>query len=133
MKVKERRVSVKENRVAFGESREEVRARAKVNYHLIFSDILNKKYPEKKKECRRIMEKKELSVLDVIQLNKIIFGPVDKETEEFNQSHRSYTVSSIFQILDFQKKNKLNNTQVALYFKLSRHTVAKWKKKYLIN
>ncbi|WP_317126520.1 helix-turn-helix domain-containing protein [Chryseobacterium nematophagum] len=76
---------------------------------------------------------KELSVLDVIQLNKIIFGPVDKETEEFNQSHRSYTVSSIFQILDFQKKNKLNNTQVALYFKLSRHTVAKWKKKYLIN
>ncbi|WP_317126567.1 helix-turn-helix domain-containing protein [Chryseobacterium nematophagum] len=78
------------------------------------------------------MDKNNLSALDIIELNKRIFGPLDTETDQFNQRHRSYTEFSIFQILDYQKENKLNNSQLARHFKLSRHTVAKWKKKYLV-
>ncbi|CAA7392621.1 helix-turn-helix domain-containing protein [Chryseobacterium fistulae] len=103
-----------------------------VNYRLIFEDILEKKYPEKKEKCQRILAKDSLSVLDIIELNKKIFGPMDKETDRFDQSHRSYNQSSILQILDFQKLHNLSNSQVARHFKLSRHTVAKWKKRYQV-
>ncbi|WP_228442064.1 helix-turn-helix domain-containing protein [Chryseobacterium nematophagum] len=123
---------LEKNRVQKSNTKKEVINKSTINYKLIFSDILDKKHPDKKEECRSLLEKHNLSVLDIIELNKRIFGPIDKETEEFNQSHRSYTESSIFQILDFQKKNHLNNTQVAKHFKLSRHTVAKWKKQYLV-
>ncbi|CAA7392982.1 helix-turn-helix domain-containing protein [Chryseobacterium fistulae] len=103
-----------------------------IQYKRIFSDILDKKYPKKKEMCRDLLSKGDLSVLDIIELNTRIFGSPDAPTSAFNQSHRSYTRSSVLQILDFQKKNHLNNSQVARHFKLSRHTVAKWKKKYLV-
>ncbi|CAA7193740.1 helix-turn-helix domain-containing protein [Chryseobacterium potabilaquae] len=106
--------------------------KSNVNYRLIFRDILEKKYPEKKGKCQGLLDKENLSVLDIIELNKRIFGPVDQETDRFDQSHRSYNQASILQILDYQKKNHLNNTQVARHFKLSRHTVAEWKKRYLV-
>ncbi|WP_228455565.1 helix-turn-helix domain-containing protein [Chryseobacterium potabilaquae] len=95
-------------------------------------DILDKKYPEKKKECASILRKETLSILDIIELNKRIFGFFDEETNAFNQSHRAYNRASILQILDYQKHNKMNNSELARHFKLSRHTVAKWKKKYLV-
>lgn len=102
------------------------------HYKKIYTDILNKKHPDKKEECKTLLDKENLSVLDVIKLNRIIFGFVDKETESFNQKHRSYTKSDILQILNHQKKYNLNNTQLALHFKLSRNTVTKWKKMFLV-
>ncbi|RNA61070.1 helix-turn-helix domain-containing protein [Chryseobacterium nematophagum] len=105
--------------------------KSKVDYQRIFMDILNRKFPHKIEECSRLLNKKSLSVLEVIELNKKIFGLEDEATEAFNQSHRSYSRSSILQILDFQKKNKLNNSQTAIHFRTSRHTIAKWKKRYL--
>ena len=43
------------------------------NYRRIYSDILNK-HPEKKAECHPLLKKENLSVLDIIELNKIIFS-----------------------------------------------------------
>lgn len=103
-----------------------------INYKQIFSDILNIKYPQKKEECLLLLQKEKLSVIDVIKINKVIFGLPDKEKAKFNQTHRSYNRSAILQILDYQKKNKLNNSQLANHFNLSRNTVAKWKKLFLI-
>ncbi|MCS4302869.1 helix-turn-helix domain-containing protein [Chryseobacterium sp. BIGb0232] len=102
------------------------------NYKKIYIDILDKKYPHKVEICQRILEKKILSTLDIITLNKIIFGEQDKESQKFNQRHRSYCEKTIKEILEYQKKNNLNNTQVALEFKMSRNSLAKWKKKYLV-
>ncbi|TDX82564.1 helix-turn-helix domain-containing protein [Epilithonimonas xixisoli] len=102
------------------------------DYKRIYTDILNKKYPEKKMRCESILMKEKISVLDVIQLNKEIFGVPDAETARFNQKHRSYNPSDIIEILEYQKKNKLNNIQLALRFKLSRNTVAKWKKMNIV-
>lgn len=102
------------------------------DYHRIYNDIINKKYPERKEDCKALLDKKELSVLDIIELNRKIFGLSDRLTEAFNQKHRSYDTSAILKILDHQKTYKLNNIQLARHFKLSRNTVTKWKKLFLV-
>lgn len=101
------------------------------NYKKIYTDIINKKHPDKLSVCQIILNKKKLSTLDIITLNTMIFGEQDKETMVFNQRHRSYCEDTIREIIDYQKKNNLNNTQVALKLKLSRNSIAKWKKIYL--
>ncbi|MFP3596011.1 helix-turn-helix domain-containing protein [Chryseobacterium sp. SIMBA_029] len=98
------------------------------NYKKIFQDIISNKYPEKSERCRSILQKKVLSVLDVINLNQMIFATEDQGTAEFSRKQRSYDESSILEILAYQKRNGYNNTQVASKFKLSRNSVAKWKK-----
>ncbi|VFB04514.1 Uncharacterised protein [Chryseobacterium taihuense] len=100
------------------------------DYYKIYSDIIKLKHPEKEKYCQNILSKKNISGLDVIKLNDIIFPPQKKKDQIFNHKHRAYNKQTILQILNYQKKNNLNNTQLAAYFKLSRNTVAKWKKIY---
>lgn len=102
------------------------------DYKKIYNDILHKKYPHKISICQGILSKKILSTLDIITLNKIIFGEQDKEAAIFDQRHRSYCDETIKEILEYQKEYHLNNTQIALKFKLSRNSVAKWRKKYLL-
>lgn len=101
------------------------------DYHQIYKDIINKKYPSRKEECLFLLNKENLSVLDVIELNHRVFGLSDQMTEAFNQSHRSYNKSSILMMLDYQKKNKLSNSQLAKHFKLSRNTVTKWRRLFV--
>lgn len=102
------------------------------NYKRIYTDLIQKKHPEKEIVCQSILRKEKLSVLDIIKVNQIIFGNSSKETEADNQKHRSYNQSTIVEILKYQKKNNLNNSQLALHFKLSRNTVAKWKRMYAV-
>lgn len=100
------------------------------DYRQIYEDILKKKFPHKRKNCSSILKKKIISGIDIIELNKKIFG-VTKETESFNQKYRSYNKKDILLILDYQKQHKLTNSQLANHFKLSRNTVAKWKKIFI--
>ena len=72
------------------------------NYKRIYSDILNKRYPEKKEVCKQIIQKANLSAFDVIMLNEKIFGT----NQSKNQKLRSYRKSDILKILDYQKKKK---------------------------
>lgn len=97
------------------------------DYRRIYSDILNKKFPDKICECEKLMGKKNLSVFDILELNEKIFGVSDKETEIFDKKHRAYKEDVIKEILNYQIKNKYSNTELARHFKLSRHTIAKWK------
>ena len=101
-----------------------------INYQQIFRDILDTKYPEKKKVCIPLLQKENLSAMDIVKINTEIFG-ISRENETSNQKHRSYHKSDILKILNYQKKHNLNNSQLANYFKLSRNTVAKWKKIFL--
>ena len=98
------------------------------DYKTIYTDILNKLYPEKIAECTNLLQKKSLSAIDILWLNERIFGKSDKT----NQKYRSYHKSDILKILDYQKKHKLNNSQLANHFKLSRNTVAKWRKMFIV-
>lgn len=101
------------------------------NYKRIYLDLIQAKYPEKAKSCEKILNKNVLSGMDIIKIEKIIHGKQDNDTYALNQKYKAYTKSVIFEILDYQKKNKLNNTQLAKHFDLSRNTVAKWKKLFL--
>ncbi|MGK6344358.1 helix-turn-helix domain-containing protein [Chryseobacterium sp. DT-3] len=102
------------------------------NYKQIYTDIINRKYPEKWDRCATILSKTELTTLDIIKLNEIIFSYSDRETTMFNQQHKSYDEKTIINMLIYQQKNEWNNTQLANYFKLSRNSVAKWKKIYKV-
>ena len=99
------------------------------NYKQIFKDILDRKYPEKRNACENILNKTTLSIVDVIEINAKIFG---KGIINNSQKFRSYKKSDILNILDYQKENGLNNSQLANHFRLSRNTVAKWKKLFLV-
>ncbi|MFP3599489.1 helix-turn-helix domain-containing protein [Chryseobacterium sp. SIMBA_029] len=112
--------------------REIQKVNRKPDYHKIYSDIIQLRHPEKEMYCQNILSKKNISDLDVIKLNDIIFPKQNKKSDIFNQQHRAYNELAILQMLRYQKKNNLNNTQLAVYFKLSRNTVVKWKKIYKI-
>lgn len=100
------------------------------DYHLIFSDIIHKKYSHKRKECEPLLKKQNLSAMDIIELNNIIFGPTP-EACSLGQKYKSYKRQDILAILDYQKKHQLNNSRLAKHFKLSRFTVAKWRRQFL--
>ncbi|MFP3598664.1 helix-turn-helix domain-containing protein [Chryseobacterium sp. SIMBA_029] len=102
------------------------------DYKKIYTDLVNEKYPEKKEEYKAILSKENFSILDVIECNKILFTKEDKNTFNFNQKHRTYDRDTILEILDYQKKYRCNNSQLARHFKLSRNTVAKWKRNFQV-
>lgn len=97
------------------------------DYRQIYTDILDKKYPHKKEECMPFLQKNTLSVIDILHLNEKIFESSDKT----NHKYRTYKKSDIIKILNYQKKNKLSNSELANHFKLSRNSVAKWKKLFV--
>lgn len=101
------------------------------NYKEIYTDMIIKKYPDKIDACRKILEKKSISCLDVIKLNRMIVGKSDKETEIFNQKLKSYDKKAILRILADQQKNNLTNISLAKKYNLSRNSVTKWKRIYL--
>ncbi len=87
--------------------------------------MLDWKYPDKKEICSEVLKKRNLEALDVITLNKMIFGHT-----ESNQRHKSYDQSSIIEILSYQKNNPCSNKELSLIFKISRNTITKWKRIY---
>lgn len=66
------------------------------------------------------------TAMDILLLNNLAFGKKVCTIE--NQKLHSYDENSIRVILKFQKNNNLNNTELAKHFKISKNTVAKWKK-----
>ncbi|REC44252.1 helix-turn-helix domain-containing protein [Chryseobacterium pennipullorum] len=101
------------------------------DYEAIYKDILYQKFPEKLKECLPLLKRGNLSAIDILNINRKIFGQIEEESVKMNQKFRSYNRSDILQILDYQKKNKLNNTQLANHYKLSKNTITKWKKIFM--
>ncbi|AZA79820.1 helix-turn-helix domain-containing protein [Chryseobacterium sp. G0186] len=97
------------------------------DYQRIYFDYIQTKSPQKMKQCEFFFQKKKVTSLDVIRINTIIFG-----YEKDSLKNRSFSTADITYILTYQKKRKLNNTQLAAHFKLSRNTVAKWKKMFRV-
>ena len=100
------------------------------NYKNIYLDIISKKFPSKTDTYEKILIKKILSNYDVIVLNKELFPNAKNQTE--NQKLKSYTKETILKILDYQKAKKLNVTELARHFSISRNTIAKWRKIYIV-
>ncbi|MBJ5445312.1 hypothetical protein JGG59_24115 [Salmonella enterica subsp. enterica serovar Derby] len=103
----------------------------KPDYKKIYKDLIRMKFPDKKEKCQFFFQKEEISALDVISINNLIFTGGKKYETSINGRFRSYSQSTILKILEYQKANNLNNTNTAEYFGLSRNTVAKWKKLFM--
>ncbi|MDR2238335.1 MAG: helix-turn-helix domain-containing protein [Chryseobacterium sp.] len=99
-------------------------------YKIIYTDILTKKCPEKMEICHDLLEKSDFSFMDILELNELIFGD-NPENRNMNARFRCYSKSDILGILEYQKKNKLNNSAAARHFNLSRTTLLSWKKKLI--
>ncbi len=97
----------------------------KPNYKRIYLDILNEKQSLKNKECSEILSKENMSAIDVLALNKIIF-----DEKKINAKYRSYSKDDIIEILNYQKEYNMNNVELSNHFKISRNTIAKWKRIY---
>ena len=100
------------------------------NYKNIYLDIISKKFPSKKDTYEKVLSKNTLTNYDVIVLNKELFPNAKNQTE--NQKLKSYTKETILKILDYQKAKKLNVTELARHFSISRNTIAKWRKIYIV-
>ncbi|WP_228439982.1 helix-turn-helix domain-containing protein [Chryseobacterium phocaeense] len=100
------------------------------DYKRIYEDLIKIKFPDKEAKCIRILRKKKLSELDIINLERIIFGKLSHEESSKNKRHRSYDKAVIFKILKHQKIHGLTNTELAVHYGLSRNTVAAWKKRF---
>lgn len=100
------------------------------NYKKIYSDIITEMHPKKMNDCSHILNKSELSYMDVLSLNKIIFGTDNKENNVINPKFRSYDKKTIIDMLTYQKKYKLNDSQLSAQFNMSRNSIAKWKKAF---
>jgi len=100
----------------------------KVNYKKLYSDFLMAHYPEKLEENSKLLSKKKIISLDIIEFDKLISKKKDlKENNRF----KSYDKESICRIIEYQRKNGLNNSQLAKHFNLSRNTITRWKKNFL--
>lgn len=98
----------------------------KPDYKRIYSDMIDEKFPEKRKDLQYFFDKENWTSLDIIRLEKKLFPQYKLSAE-----HRSYDKSTILEILEYQKKHQYNNSQLAAHFKVSRNTIAKWKKIFL--
>ena len=105
----------------------EIQKKLTPNYSQIYKDLIQAKFPEKWEECSSILLKEELTALEVLKLNNKLFGGKKSSLSSSNPKHKSYDIATIKEILSYQSKNNLNNTQIADHFKLSRNTIAKWK------
>lgn len=99
------------------------------NYRKIFLDIILYKFPDKLEICKPLLEKKKLTQLDILYLNEYLYP---KKNSEYSSKHKSYDKTTIIEILEYQKIHNLNNSQLAIHFKLSRNSVTKWKKMFIV-
>lgn len=101
------------------------------DYIAIYQDIIKKKHPEKEEKCKDFLQKKKLTTREVISLNNLIFGKEKSFGTRKNSKFRSYDKETVQYIINYQQRNKLNHSQTAKYFKISRNTLAKWRKDYI--
>ncbi|MBD8082859.1 helix-turn-helix domain-containing protein [Chryseobacterium caseinilyticum] len=100
------------------------------DYKKIYSDLIEEKYPEKMNECIKILKKKNFGVLDVISIHNILSEGSKKDVDIFNQYHRAYDEKTVKIYLQYQVDHKLSNNQLSKHFKITRNSIARWKKQF---
>ncbi len=100
----------------------------KPNYSKIYHDLLKEQYPEKLKDSKVKELLKSLNTSDeVIKFNDKIFKQ-SKESQENNQKLRTYDKETMLKILNYQKQHGFSSNYISKQYKISRTTIAKWKK-----
>ena len=105
---------------------------AKQDFGRIFKEIAQKKeYSESVIDY--IVNVEEWNSLNVIKISEKIGEKPRGENLKLNQKHRAYDEQSVKEILNYQKINNLNNSEMMRLFNISRNSIAKWKKMFSEN
>lgn len=100
----------------------------KPNYTKIYHDLLLEEYPEKLKDGKVKELLQNLNTSDeVIKFNEKLFEQ-SKESQENNQKLRTYDKETMMKILTYQKQHGFSSNYISKKYKISRTTLAKWKK-----
>jgi response regulator of citrate/malate metabolism len=98
------------------------------NYSKIYHDLLQSEYPEKLKDVKVTELLQNLNTSDeVIKFNEKLFKQ-SKESLENNQKLRTYDRETMLKILMYQKQHGFSSNYISKKYKISRTTIAKWKK-----
>lgn len=102
------------------------------NYHQIYIDIINQRCPDQWQEYACYFVHSNLTHFEILHLNKLIFHPLAGGDTRENKRFKSYDRETILKILRYQKDEHISNSELAHVFGISRNTVAKWKKHYIV-
>lgn len=78
------------------------------------------------------VKKEQFSTKVIASINKTIKQHIKRrgELKTHKFINKNYDEDHIRYILDYQIKNKLTDTEISIQFKMSRTTLAKWKKAF---
>ncbi|KMQ67777.1 hypothetical protein ACM39_12790 [Chryseobacterium sp. FH2] len=102
----------------------------KPNYRKIYQDMLKLEHPEKLKDPKiKELLKKLNTTEDVLNFNEKIFKQ-SKESEKNNQKLKTYDKKTMLKLLEYQQKHGFSTSYMSKKYKISRTTIAKWKKTF---
>lgn len=100
------------------------------NYNKIYHDMLRLEHPDKLEEPKIKELLKRLNTSDdVLKFNERIFEQ-SKESSKNNQKLKTYDKKTMLKLLQYQKKHGFSTSYMSKKYKISRTTIAKWKKNF---
>ncbi|MDV7698993.1 helix-turn-helix domain-containing protein [Chryseobacterium soli] len=100
------------------------------NYTKIYEDMLKQDYPDKLKDPKILTLLKKLNTTeDVLKFNDKLFEQ-SRESQQNNQKLKTYDKKTMLKLLQYQKKHEFSTSYMSRKYKISRTTLAKWKKMF---
>ena len=100
------------------------------NYTKIYRDMLKERNPEKLEDPKVQRLIKNLKTTeDILKFNDLVFES-SKESLRNNQKLKTYDKKTMLKLLQYQEKHGLSTIYMSKKYKISRTTIAKWKKTF---
>ncbi len=100
------------------------------NYSKIYKDMITEHDPEKLEDPKIQRLLKNLKTTeDVLKLNDLVFKS-SKESLRNNQKLKTYDKKTMLKLLQYQQKHGLSTNYMSKKYRISRTTIAKWKKTF---
>lgn len=100
------------------------------NYTKIYQDMLKQDYPDKLKDPKILTLLKKLNTTeDILKFNDKVFEQ-SRESQQNNQKLKTYDKKTMLKLLQYQKKHEFSTSYMSRKYKISRTTLAKWKKMF---
>jgi hypothetical protein len=98
------------------------------NYKKIYYDLLKEKQPEKLGDPKILHLLNNLNTMeDVLKINALVSDSSKKNLKK-NQQLKNYDKKTVLRLLHYQKKHNLSDNFMSKKLKMSRTTIAKWRK-----
>ncbi|WP_415325724.1 helix-turn-helix domain-containing protein [Chryseobacterium sp. MMS23-Vi53] len=96
----------------------------------IYQDMLKQEHPDKLQDPKIQSLLKNLKTTeDVLNFNELVFKHT-KESLRNNQKLKTYDKKTMLKLLQYQKKHGFSTSFMSKKYKISRTTLAKWRKTF---